>query len=553
MQHLLALVALFILSTKAQAHASPVVELDNGTFTGLSTQNGTSAFLGIPYALTPIGDLRMRPPAPNGPYLGSYNATAFGAPCIFQNITNVSPESIAPSATSAWNTYVGFYDPILQSIEGSEDCLTVNVWAPENATTNSKLPVLFFLYGGGFEVGFSIAYDGNVIAARSIELGEPVVAVSINYRVSALGFPAGKEAREAGVGNLGLRDQRLGLRWVQQYIGAFGGDPTKVMLWGGSAGAISTGLQMLTNGGDTEGLFRTAFMSSGGALPTGTVENVQDRWDNFVTIAGCGSFLGGSSVFDCLRNASLEAILAGQDASGSVFGYYGTDVAWLPSADGDFLLAPPQELVRSGSVADIPFVTGDCDDEGTLFSLGNSNISTSEELETYFSDLIFPTASKSDIDELLAAYPDDPALGSPFDTGLNNTITPEFKRISAIMGDVVFQAPRRLLLQQRAGKQPAYSYLWKGGKETPVIGAQHTNDMTSIYAGGEILDYLIHFAVTLDPGSGGGGLLEWPLYTLESKELMTFLDGEVPLAITKDDYREEAMEVVLRFNAKNPL
>ena len=79
-------------------------------------------------------------------------------------------------------------------------------------------------------------------------------------------------------------------------------------------------------------------------------------------------------------------------------------------------------------------------------------------MKTYLRDLIFPTADEAAIEELLAAYPDDPSLGSPFDTGLNSSITPEFKRISAIMGDIVFQAPRRLLLQHRADKQPAYSY-----------------------------------------------------------------------------------------------
>ena len=75
--------------------------------------------------------------------------------------------------------------------------------------------------------------------------------------------------------------------------------------------------------------------------------------------------------------------------------------------------------------------------------------------------------------------------------------------------------------------------------------------MTSIYAGGELLDYLIHFAVSLEPGTGGNNSLEWPRYTLDSRQLMTFLDGEEPLAITKDDYREEAMEAVLKFNAEN--
>ncbi|VDC01022.1 unnamed protein product [Peniophora sp. CBMAI 1063] len=534
--------------SRGSSGAVPTVQLDNGTFTGLS-QNATSAFLGIPYALPPVGNLRMNIPRAYEPYNGAYNATAFGAPCIFQNISAYSADGLEPSAAALLQQFVSGFS----LSDDSEDCLTLNVWTPANVTPEAKLPVLFYIYGSGFEAGYSSQFDGSVIVGRSIELGDPVVSVTINYRVSALGFPGGAEARAAGVGNLGLRDQRLAMHWVQKYIPAFGGDPSKVTIWGGSAGAISTSLHMLTNGGDNEGLFRAAFMSSGGPIPAGYIEDTQPRWDAFATNAGCGDFLGNASLFDCLRALPLEAIRAAQDLSGSMFGYLGViGIPWWPTADGDFLVEPPQQLVLNGSVSNVPFITGDCDDEGTLFSLGNSNVTTSEGLATYLSEVLYPNASRSSINALLTAYPDGPILGSPFETGLNSSITPEYKRISAISGDVVFQAPRRFFLGQQASKQLAYSYVYKRGKQTPLLGSYHSSDMNSIFAGGELLDYLIIFAATLDPGSGGGQL-EWPRYSIESPQLMTVLDGDKPLSITNDTYRVDAIKVVIEFSMSNTL
>jgi len=166
-------------------------------------------------------------------------------------------------------------------------------------------------------------------------------------------------------------------------------------------------------------------------------------------------------------------------------------LAWLPREDGVFLTANPQQLVVSGSVADIPFVNGDCDDEGTEFSLSNANItyvtflslssdslprsdflphpihclfllcSTEEQLSEYLLRyyVIGPTNSTaSEVANLLSLYPEDPAQGSPFDTGNASAITPQFKRISALLGDLIFQAPRRLLQKSQAGKQPQCAY-----------------------------------------------------------------------------------------------
>ena len=152
--------------------------------------------------------------------------------------------------------------------------------------------------------------------ARSIEMGQPVAFVALNYRLHAFGFLGSKEVKDAGVGNLGLHDreyssqpslliawfkrthpEREALRWIQNNIAAFGGDLEKVMIWGPS-GAISSALQMVTNGGNTEGLSRGAVMSAGSPLPAGDIEELQPVYDQVVEAVGCNGPRTRSRAFD---------------------------------------------------------------------------------------------------------------------------------------------------------------------------------------------------------------------------------------------------------------
>ncbi|KZV69978.1 carotenoid ester lipase precursor [Peniophora sp. CONT] len=547
---LLALPSAYSASTPRTGAANshgPTVLLDNGTFVGVP-EGSVSAFRGIPYAKPPVGDLRFRLPVANDPYNGTYNVTTFGASCIQQLANDTDPSGQNSTAIELLHNAInGYTVPVIDD----EDCLIVNVHTPANATANSRLPVVYWIYGGGFQAGSITANNGSVIVERSLQLEEPVVYVSVNYRLSVLGFPGSSEVREAGIGNLGLHDQRLGLRWVQKYISAFGGDPSKVTIWGQSAGAISVAMQMFTNGGNNEGLFRGAFLQSGGPFDTGALEDGQASFNKFATDAGCVDSLGSAAVFDCLRNASIADIRAAIQASQNIFDYASLALPWKPRVDGVFLTDTPQQLVLNGSVADVPFVIGDCDDEGTLFSLSNTNITTGSELRQYLQDLYFPTANDSLIDNILSAYPDDPALGSPFDTPPNNSFTPEYKRISAISGDHLFQAPRRLLLSERSGlNSSAFSYLYKRGKSTPYLGASHGNDVFDIYSPGDTTDALVNFAMNLDPN--GKTLVDWPEYTVEAPVLLTLSDGNVTQAITNDTYRAEGMRALIEASLAGP-
>ncbi|KAJ7776822.1 alpha beta-hydrolase [Mycena maculata] len=525
------------------ALAAPTVTLDAGTFTGTVGSPNTQSFLGIPFAQPPVGDLRFNLPATIPPYSGSISATAFGLACPQQAVD-------LPILTGLPAEVV---DDVVNSIYGivfpdSEDCLTINVIKPATATATSELPVVVWIFGGGFELGSPAMYDGTTIVERSIVLGEPVIYVSMNYRVAAFGFLASAEVKAAGVGNLGLQDQREALRWVQKYITAFGGDPTKVTIWGESAGAISVSLQMLANGGNTEGLFRAAFMESGSPIPVGSIDNGQMYYDAIVEQTGCSS---ATDTLACLRTVPYATLLAAQNASPGIFSYQSLVLAWLPRADGVFLSDNPQILVQQGLVADVPFITGDCDDEGTLFSLSTTNITTDAEFTQWIQTYWLPEATTAQVSTLDTLYTSDIIDGSPFNTGLLDALTPQFKRIAAFQGDAVFQAPRRFFQESLSGKQNQWAFLSQREKLIPFLGSFHASDILNIYFDGELTDYLINFVTNLNPN--GNTVPSWPAYTTATPNMMTFLDGLIPTIITQDTYRAAGIQFLANLTLELPL
>lgn len=205
---------------------SPSVTISNGTVVG-SSSGGVDSFKGIPFAQPPVGDLRLRAPKPLATGFGTLQATGQPKACpqfTFQVDYSGNPANLD-------TTVLGLLSdtPYGQTITNAgEDCLTLNVQRPSTATSTSKLPVVFWIYGGGFEFGSTQSYDGTSLIQRSVTIGKPVIYVAVNYRVSGFGFLAGDKLAGEGNTNLGLRDQRLGLQWVADNIAAFGGDPTKV-------------------------------------------------------------------------------------------------------------------------------------------------------------------------------------------------------------------------------------------------------------------------------------------------------------------------------------
>ncbi|KAJ7607559.1 sterol esterase [Roridomyces roridus] len=509
-----------------QTPPSPCHGRPYGTFLGANAGNVTE-FLGVPYAQAARFELPQTPAT----LPGIQNATDFGATCPQQMLSGSSPPEPGPF---------------------SEDCLNLDVYRPVTSTAQSKLPVFVWIFGGGFEIGSSRDINWLPIIERSISTAEPILVVSINYRVNAFGFLAGKEVAAAGVTNLGMRDQIFALEWVQQNIAAFGGDPTRVVLGGVSSGAISAGLLLLDNNKSSNTLFHGAFMQSGSPDTSPLVSGGQADYDELVSASGCS---GAASTLDCLKQVPFDTIMAAINDSPDIFSFKSLNIVWRPRVDGDLLVQDPLISVDQGKYAQIPFLTGDSDDEGTLFSTSLLNITTSDEFLNYVQSNYLPAATAAQITEIGQLYPDDPTQGSPFDTGTADELSPEFKRLAAFQGDLIFQAPRRFFLEHASSRQNTWSWLNKRFKDSSVLGSTHSSDNTiwfPLESSGDFTatDALINFINTLDPNLPGTPFgMSWPEWNAPSAagstSLLTFTDPDptsgVDVILGAEDFRADAI------------
>ncbi|MFJ6530538.1 carboxylesterase/lipase family protein [Streptomyces longwoodensis] len=315
----LATAALVLGPPAATAASADVVATAAGAVQGTAPDaNGIRAYEGIPYAAPPVGALRWQSPRPAAHWSGARQATAFGPACY------------------------GSSQPAAPAVPMSEDCLTLNVWAPPR--TGRAQPVMVWLHGGGFQFGSGAdpKYNGAHLAARG------TIVVTLNYRLGAFGFLSRTDLdQEAGhSGNYGLQDQIAALRWVQQNIGSFGGDPSNVTLFGESAGAHAAGLLMASP--QTCGLFAKAIAQSGafwdsqtGSIPTHNEAAAQ------------GNALSGrlnASALSDLRALPADQLNAATTAPGTIpFG---------PSIDGNVLTDSPAAVFAHGRQQHVPLLAG---------------------------------------------------------------------------------------------------------------------------------------------------------------------------------------------------
>ncbi|KAF8172558.1 carotenoid ester lipase precursor [Mycena galopus ATCC 62051] len=459
----------------------PTIALSYGTFQG-SVSGNVTQFLGVPFAQP------ARFEAPKAPRVlqGVQTATEFGPACPQQKL------SLIPVVNAT----------IYPSI--SEDCLTLNVFGPTVTNSSVKLPVFVWIHGGGFQVGNSRDYDLLPVVERSIARGEPIIAVTLNYRLSALGFLAGNEVAAAGISNLGLRDQIFALGWVAKHISAFKGDPRQVVVGGVSAGSMSTTFLSLDNNKNSNALFRGAFLQSGPAVHVAPISDGQFDYDELVAATNCTASIDS---LNCLRGAPFDTLVAAVNNTADIFAYRSLNLVWAPSIDGDIIQQDPWVSISEGSYAKIPMLVGMSDDEGTLFSFSTLNITTDEEFLDYAHSNYFPAASQDQIAEIGQLYPADVTQGSPFNTGTANALTPEYKRLAAFQGDLLITSPRRFLLERASSTQSVWAWLNKIGKTANgPLGAYHGSDtpvwFTPSSSGGtEGLDALLNFVNTLDPNT----------------------------------------------------
>lgn len=521
------------------------VALPAGTVVG--SVGVVESFGGIPFAEPPVGTNRLKPPVRLNESFGTVDATGKGPSC---------PNMFFSTADNDLLTSVLGYlldTPLFQTVtDQTEDCLTVNVQRPLGTQASAKLPVLLYIYGGGFELGSPQMYDGTGLLLNGAVMGKPFIYVAINYRVGGFGFLPGKEILADGSANLGLLDQRMGLQWVADNIAAFGGDPDKVTIWGESAGAISVFDQMALYDGDNtyngKPLFRGGIMNSGSVVPADPVDcdRCQGIYDTVVENAGCAS---ATDTLECLREADYDTFLNAANSVPGILSYTSVALSYVPRPDGVALTASPDQLVTAGKYAAVPMIIGDQEDEGTLFSLFQSNITTTDLLIDYLNDIFFQDASRSTIESLVATYPDDITQGSPFNTGILNNPYPEFKRLAAILGDLVFTLSRRLFLSGSSKAYPSvpsWSYLASYDYGTPILGTFHGSDILQVfygilpnYASASFASYYLSFVYNLDPNNGSGILPDWPQWS-EGQQLMQF--SNIASWVAADDFRSEQYE-----------
>ncbi|KAK0484751.1 alpha/beta-hydrolase [Armillaria novae-zelandiae] len=338
------LLAVFVLLcfNPAFTKGKSTVVLDYGTFNGATNEtSGIVSYLGVRFADAPIGNLRWRAPvSPPTIHLGEVNATSYGPTCI----------STSQSSTVNFN-------------KTSEDCLFGNVYVPIDSDPSTPLPVLVFWHGGGYQGGNSHSYTPEWLMQSS---SNPFIFVTFEYRLGQFGFLGGSLLAADGVINAGLLDQRAALRWIQHYIGQFGGDSSRVTIWGQSAGAGSTMFQVMANGGDNEGLFHAAMGDSPSMnyMPLYSDSYPEELFSRFASLAGCGGL--GSNTLTCLRAANSSVLTIAGNAT--IDERTSTLYPFAPIVDGTFIREGPVEAFTNGRFAHVPIFYGSNTNEGANWS-----------------------------------------------------------------------------------------------------------------------------------------------------------------------------------------
>lgn len=515
------------------------------TVVGSTGLDRIEKFNGIPFVQPPTGSLRLKPPRPITSALGTVKATAAAKSCpqfYFSTDTSDFPTSVLGELSNI---------PIFQKITNAgEDCLTLDIRRPAGTKAGANLPVLVWIFGGGFEQGSSGMYDGSSIVSASVELDMPVIFVTMNYRVGGFGFMPGSEILEDGAANLGLLDQRLALEWVADNVEEFGGNPSKVTIWGESAGAISVFNQMALYDGDHtykgSPLFRGGIMNSGSVVPADPIDGVKGQhvYDTVVERAGCS---GSRDTLECLRDLDYTSFLNAAGSVPGILSYHSVALSYLPRPDGKVLTQSPDKLVASGKYASVPLIVGDQEDEGTIFALYQHNLTTTEQIVDYLERIFFYGASRKQLQDFVATYPDTRTSGSPFRTGTFNNWYPQYKRIAAILGDLTFTITRRIFLDlahQAKPDVPSWSYLSSYDYGTPILGTFHGSDILQVfygilpnYASKSIHSYYLSFIYDQDPNSRASKYMQWPRWS-QNHSLMQFFNNRG--ALLPDTFREDS-------------
>jgi para-nitrobenzyl esterase len=350
---LAALVLVFVLPSRA-LHVTLsqgdelLVQTLNGPVLGEAV-SGYKRWLGIPFAAPPLGPLRFRTPQQVIPWSQTLVVTENPPACM-----QADGERIVYGRRS-------------------EDCLYLNIFAPLSAHVNSSLPVMFWIYGGSFLAG-GIAFEEYNGGRDAIT--NDMIFVTANYRLGPFGFLAAEQLRDSrgSVGNYGIEDQRAAMRWVHENIAFFGGDASKMMIFGESAGAASVGVHLASP--LSASLFSSAGMESGSGLAHWSATSMDDAtavFQHTVMLTNCSD---APDVVHCLRQIEASALAEITMACGVCSGPVRDSKAlhFSPTIDGVNLPAAPWILAKQGKIAAVPVLVGTNHDEATFFLSADKSI-----------------------------------------------------------------------------------------------------------------------------------------------------------------------------------
>jgi para-nitrobenzyl esterase len=425
----------------SEATQGSTVTVTGGAIEG-RTAGGVTAFLGIPYAAAPFGENRMRPPQPAVPWSGTRPAAVYGP-------------------TAPKGDYPPQYQPLFPEVViAGDDCLNLNVWTPDPDAAG--LPVLVWIHGGSFMNGSGSVgeYDGSAFAR------DGVVCVTINYRLSAEGFLF----LDDGVANLGLLDQIAALRWVQDNIAAFGGDPARVTVAGESAGAMS--IITLLSMPMTEGLFARAIAQSGAAAHTLTPD--QGRMVGGYLATALGTPPSRDAIrqvpLDTLVRAASDLVVEVQTAPDPAkWGSLALSLLpFAPTVDGSILPRAPLEAITAGQGSEVPLMIGSNRDEARLFLVAAGTIGLIDDatLEAAAAAYGLPPGG-------LAAYRANRPGASPGDI------------LAAVVTDWFFRIPPIRVAEARAASGTAPTWVYRFDHPDPQanhgLGACHGAEIPFVF------------------------------------------------------------------------
>ncbi|KAL4739963.1 alpha/beta-hydrolase [Aspergillus similis] len=526
--------ALLLLSSAAAA-TPPTAQTLNGTYAGVhSAQFDQDFFLGIPYLQAPVGDRRFHPAdSLNSSWNGTRDATSYAPSCVGYDTTI----SIDPK-------------------EMDEDCLYLNVVRPSSATAASNLPVAVFIHGGDFSGGSASEprYNLSFIVDRSIQLGQPIVAVSFNYRLSAWGFLFSNQLRDTGATNIGLRDQRAALAWIQE----------KEYRWG--TGASSVGFQITAYAGRNDSLFRAAIMQSGNPVPEKGLNGTQyfqplydaiaQRVVPTTSYALANDMTASDTCWDavdrmaCLRNVDFEQMNDAINATSAR--------AWFPVIDGDIVPEQPSRSLYTGKkYVQVPIILGASTDEGSKY-MPEQNVTTEEE----FVDLVANPQS----------YGVAPGIALPkilvrqLTEAYANVSSSPYEKALAYQGDAAIHANRRQACStwSRANIS-TYCYRFdvplynqaaaQQGNELPFVFANTdrlnvNTDQDLVSLSHDISSTWVSFIATLDPNAWRQQVANtsavtptWPKYAAGGQHAMVFrADGDS--YVERDTWRATPIRLI---------